>query len=82
MTIKDEDCLFAPESEGEIKEIANDDAIHLDAMGFGMGACCLQITFQAWNLDDARRLYDQLAILCPILVILHYVNHLCFLSWQ
>lgn len=47
------------------------DMIHLDAMGLGMGCCCLQITFQTRELADARRLYDQLAILCPIMVRLN-----------
>lgn len=47
------------------------DMIHLDAMGLGMGCCCLQITFQTKELADARRLYDQLAILCPIMVRPH-----------
>lgn len=26
------------------------DAVHMDAMGFGMGCCCLQLTFQVNNL--------------------------------
>lgn len=46
------------------------DAIHLDAMGFGMGCCCLQITFQAREINEARQLYDQLAVLCPIMIAL------------
>jgi len=44
------------------------DEIHMDAMGFGMGCCCLQVTFQAWNLFEARCLYDQLATLTPVLM--------------
>lgn len=44
------------------------DAIHLDAMGFGMGCSCLQITFQACTISEARHLYDQLAVICPIAV--------------
>ena len=43
--------------------------IYLDAMGFGMGCCCLQITFQARDMEEGRRLYDQLAVVCPIVVI-------------
>lgn len=39
-------------------------------MGFGMGCCCLQLTFQACNITEARRLYDQLAPLCPIMLAL------------
>lgn len=44
------------------------DHIYLDAMGFGMGCCCLQLTFQACNVFDARRLYDSLIPIGPILV--------------
>ncbi|XP_065566474.1 glutamate--cysteine ligase catalytic subunit-like isoform X1 [Artemia franciscana] len=36
----------------------------------GMGYCCLQVTFQAFNMDEARTLYDQLAPICPILLAL------------
>lgn len=46
------------------------DAVHLDAMGFGMGCCCLQLTFQACNITEARTLYDQLTPLCPIMLAL------------
>ncbi|KAF5370723.1 hypothetical protein D9758_001829 [Tetrapyrgos nigripes] len=46
------------------------DHIYLDAMGFGMGCCCLQLTFQACNVDDARRLYDGLIPIGPILLAL------------
>eukprot|EP00978_Attheya_sp_CCMP212_P021837 scaffold64187_cov57-Attheya_sp.AAC.1 len=45
-------------------------AIHMDAMAFGMGCCCLQITFQAKDLDESRYIYDQLAILAPIMMAL------------
>ena len=37
-------------------------------MGFGMGCCCLQVTFQAQSIDEARFLYDQLTPLTPIMV--------------
>lgn len=40
----------------------------MDCMGFGMGCCCLQVTFQACNINEARMLYDQLTSLCPIMV--------------
>lgn len=46
------------------------DHVYMDAMGFGMGCCCLQLTFQACNIGEARTLYDQLTPLCPIMVIL------------
>ena len=46
------------------------DHIYMDAMGFGMGCCCLQVTFQACNINEARVLYDNLAPICPVLVSL------------
>jgi glutamate--cysteine ligase catalytic subunit len=39
-------------------------------MGFGMGCCCLQMTFQAQSFTEARHLYDQLTPLTPILLAL------------
>eukprot|EP00578_Thalassiosira_sp_NH16_P026569 CAMPEP_0181088328 /NCGR_PEP_ID=MMETSP1071-20121207/6728_1 /TAXON_ID=35127 /ORGANISM="Thalassiosira sp., Strain NH16" /LENGTH=521 /DNA_ID=CAMNT_0023170237 /DNA_START=93 /DNA_END=1654 /DNA_ORIENTATION=+ len=45
-------------------------AIHMDAMAFGMGCCCLQITFQATDMDESRFLYDQLAVMAPIMMAL------------
>ncbi|KAG0144766.1 hypothetical protein CROQUDRAFT_46841 [Cronartium quercuum f. sp. fusiforme G11] len=47
-----------------------EESIYLDAMGFGMGCCCLQLTFQTPCLDDARRLYDTLVPLAPIMMAL------------
>ena len=44
--------------------------IYLDAVGFGMGCCCLQTTFQAESIQEARRLYDQLAPITPIILAL------------
>ncbi|KAH7108152.1 glutamate-cysteine ligase catalytic subunit [Auriculariales sp. MPI-PUGE-AT-0066] len=46
------------------------DHIYLDAMGFGMGCCCLQITFQACSVDEARRVYDGLLPITPIMLAL------------
>lgn len=45
-------------------------AIHMDAMAFGMGCCCLQITFQATDLEESRFIYDQLAVLAPVMMAL------------
>lgn len=45
-------------------------AIHMDAMAFGMGCCCLQITFQAKDMDESRYMYDQLAVMAPIMLAL------------
>ena len=41
-------------------------AVHMDAMAFGMGCCCLQITFQATDVDESRFIYDQLAVMAPM----------------
>ncbi|XP_075982985.1 glutamate--cysteine ligase [Anticarsia gemmatalis] len=49
---------------------AKPDCVYMDAMGFGMGCCCLQLTFQACCITEARTLYDQLAPLCPIMLAL------------
>ncbi|XP_063833871.1 glutamate--cysteine ligase [Ostrinia nubilalis] len=49
---------------------AKPDCVYMDAMGFGMGCCCLQLTFQACCIVEARTLYDQLAPLCPIMLAL------------
>ncbi|KAG8957355.1 hypothetical protein FRC03_010225 [Tulasnella sp. 419] len=46
------------------------DRIYLDALGFGVGCCCLQITFQAGNVDEARDLYDALLPVTPIMLAL------------
>lgn len=44
------------------------DHIYMDCMCFGMGCSCLQITFQACSVEEARKLYDHLAVLSPIMV--------------
>lgn len=44
--------------------------VYMDAMGFGMGCCCLQVTFQARDVIESRVLYDQLAMLCPVFLAL------------
>ena len=45
-------------------------AIHMDAMAFGMGCTCLQITFQAKDVEESRFMYDQLAVMAPIMMAL------------
>jgi hypothetical protein len=56
--------------DGGANEIAAiKDHIYLDAMGLGMGCCCLQVTFQAQSIDEARFLYDQLTPLTGIMVL-------------
>jgi hypothetical protein len=43
--------------------------LDMDAMGFGMGCACLQTTFTAADLHDARYMYDQFVVLSPVMVI-------------
>ena len=62
---------FAPDTDyrSEAKNgAALPDHVYMDAMGFGMGCSCLQLTFQACNVSEARRLYDALVPLAPIMV--------------
>lgn len=59
--------LFPGDSEAK-NGAALPDHIYMDAMGFGMGCSCLQITFQASNVDEARRVYDSLIPVGPIMV--------------
>ncbi|KAK3929047.1 Glutamate--cysteine ligase catalytic subunit [Frankliniella fusca] len=60
----------APAGQPDATSAALPDHVYMDAMGFGMGCCCLQLTFQACNIDEARTLYDQLTPLCPIMLAL------------
>jgi glutamate--cysteine ligase catalytic subunit len=57
------DSIFPEGADGALP-----DHVYMDCMCFGMGCSCLQVTFQACNIDEARRLYDQLAPLAPLMV--------------
>ncbi|EKD20254.1 uncharacterized protein L3040_000513 [Drepanopeziza brunnea f. sp. 'multigermtubi'] len=59
-----------PEDDDVRNGASPDNFIHMDAMAFGMGSCCLQITFQAKNITEGRRMYDQLSPLGPVLLAL------------
>ena len=59
---------FEPCEGAEFAKASLPDHIYMDAMAFGMGCCCLQMTFQACNICEARHLYDQLSPMCPIMV--------------
>ncbi|XP_066922074.1 glutamate--cysteine ligase catalytic subunit-like [Clytia hemisphaerica] len=59
-----------PNDDGQAAKGMKPDHVYMDAMGFGMGCSCLQVTFQACNIDEARLLYDQLAGLGPIMMAL------------
>lgn len=62
--------LAALGDDGSSEKAAKENHVYMDAMGFGMGCCCLQLTFQACNIQEARTLYDQLSPLCPIMLAL------------
>ncbi|KAJ9653488.1 glutamate--cysteine ligase [Neophaeococcomyces mojaviensis] len=59
-----------PEDDDVRNGAAKENCVYMDAMAFGMGSCCLQITFQAKNINEGRILYDQLSPLGPILLAL------------
>ncbi|KAI4201872.1 MAG: hypothetical protein LQ350_002919 [Teloschistes chrysophthalmus] len=44
------------------------------AQPFGSGTCCLQVTLQASNIEEARKLYDRLIPLAPIMLALTAVT--------
>jgi glutamate--cysteine ligase catalytic subunit len=62
-----EDVNFIPETVAQADEM---DHVYADSMGFGMGCCCLQITFQASNVSESRHLYDHLSVLTPLMLAL------------
>ena len=59
-------------SKVDIRVPADDDvdstAIHMDAMVFGMGNCCLQVTFQAESMEQAMSLFDCLVPFTPLMM--------------
>jgi glutamate--cysteine ligase catalytic subunit len=61
------DEILKENEEIREKTTTNRDDIHMDAMAFGMGYCCLQVTMQCRNEEESRYLHDQLAILAPVL---------------
>ncbi len=65
-----EDLAELGDADGSSAAAAKPGHIYMDARGFGMGLSCLQVTFQACNLEEAENLYDQLSPLCPILLAL------------
>lgn len=50
-------------AEGSGKK--DEGVVHMDAMAFGMGCCCLQVTMQSEDEDESRFLHDQLATFAP-----------------
>jgi len=82
--LQDNTLSLEPAAQNSVSVLSKDDsemenenkrenvraAIHMDAMAFGMGCCCLQITFQGKDLDESRFIYDQLAVMAPIMMAL------------
>ncbi|KAJ7647373.1 glutamate-cysteine ligase catalytic subunit [Roridomyces roridus] len=64
------DRSIYPEDSEAKAGAALPDHIYMDAMGFGMGCSCLQLTFQSCHVADARRMYDALVPMGPILLAL------------
>ena len=58
----------ADDDNNDKRRSLREDHIYLD--GIGAPCACLQATFQARNLSEARHLYDQLAPFTPILLAL------------
>jgi len=42
----------------------------MDHMGYGMGCSCLQVTFQARDIAESRRLFDTLVPMAPLMLAL------------
>ncbi len=63
-------ALFPGDREAGPGGAAKPDHIYMDAMGFGMGCCCLQVTFQACSVQEARTIYDQLIPVAPLMMAL------------
>lgn len=59
-----------PEDDEPHEGTAKTNHIYMDAQPFGSGTCCLQVTMQASNIDEARKLYDRLIPLAPIMLAL------------
>lgn len=52
----------------ESRRAQMEDHIYMDCTGFGMGNSCLQVTFQASSVCEAKHLYDQLIPMTPIML--------------
>eukprot|EP00111_Clytia_hemisphaerica_P019576 TCONS_00057767-protein len=59
-----------PKDSPEDIEVMKPNHVHLDSVCNGLGCGCLQTTFQACNVEEARTLYDQQTVLAPIVMAL------------
>lgn len=60
--------LFTSSTEDMKENHPSTDYIYMDAMCFGMGCCCLQITLQTPTQQMARCLYDHMLVVAPIML--------------
>ena len=54
----------------DVEVAAANNSVYMDSVGFGGGNCCLQVTMQAKDVDEARHLYDQMHPFTPIFLAL------------
>jgi glutamate--cysteine ligase catalytic subunit len=59
-----------PASLPEYEPAAKENHIYMDAMCFGMGCSCLQVTIQGCTIEATRRLYDHMTVMTPIMLAL------------
>jgi glutamate--cysteine ligase catalytic subunit len=59
-----------PPTLTDYEPAALENHVYMDAMCFGMGCSCLQVTFQACSVEQGRRLYDHMAVMTPIMLAL------------
>lgn len=59
-----------PSSLPDYEPAALEDHVYMDAMCFGMGCSCLQVTIQACSIEHGRRLYDHMTVMTPIMLAL------------
>lgn len=59
-----------PEDDDVRNGAVKENHIYMDSSIYGSGCCSLQVTVQAKNINEARRLYDQLLQLSPIMLAL------------
>jgi len=62
-----------------LPEIKSSDgkSILMDHMAYGMGSGCLQVTFQCRSIGEARHLYDQLAVVAPLMLAMTAATPFC-----
>jgi glutamate--cysteine ligase catalytic subunit len=63
-------CIDDVSTKEPSNKSPDDEKIHMDAMAFGMGCCCLQVTMQANDDRESRFVHDQLAVLAPLFLAL------------